>query len=89
MYMYKSADADVRRNKFFGYFMAFTDFDNAVLMDNQVTYSSDHPNLRFCWSYRFNNVTGMASGNLLEGAPEALPLSSTEPYSLQCVEDGW
>ena len=43
--MYKSSDADVRRNKFLGYFVAFSDFKNAVLVDNLVTYSEDHPNL--------------------------------------------
>ncbi|WP_344929827.1 right-handed parallel beta-helix repeat-containing protein [Aquimarina addita] len=89
MYMYKSADADVRRNKFYGYFLSFTEFDNAVLVDNLVTYSEDHPNLRFCWSYRFNDVTGFASGNYLGDNLEEIPLSETEPYTLQCVLDGW
>ncbi len=89
MYMYDSSDADVRRNELYGYFMSFTDFKNAVLVDNLVTYSEDHPNLRFCWSYRFNNVTGFASGNYIEDMLEEIPLSETEPYSLQCVLDGW
>ena len=89
MYMYKSSDADVRRNKFLGYFMAFSDFENAIIMDNVVTYSEAHPNLRFCWSYRFKNVTGFASGNYLGDALEELPLSETKPYTMQCVVDGW
>ncbi|WP_108802276.1 right-handed parallel beta-helix repeat-containing protein [Aquimarina sp. Aq107] len=89
MYMYKSSDADVRRNKFLGYFLAFSDFENAILKDNLVTYSNAHPNLRFCWSYRFQNVTGTAEGNYLEDTLEEIPLSETEPYSLQCVIDGW
>ncbi|SIS72247.1 parallel beta-helix repeat (two copies) [Zobellia uliginosa] len=89
MYMYKSSDADVRRNKFYGYFMSFTDFDNAILVDNLVTYSEAHPNLRYCWSYRFNNVTGMAEGNYLGDELQDLPLSKTEPYTMQCVLDGW
>ncbi len=89
MYMYKSSDADVRRNKFLGYFLAFSEFKNAILVDNSVTYSEEHPNLRFCWSYRFEDVTGFASGNLLENEPEEIPLSDTAPYSLQCVLDGW
>ena len=89
MYMYKSADADVRRNKFYGYFAAFTDFENLTLIDNLVTYSEAHPNLRFCWSYRFNNAKGTASGNYLGDDLEEIPLSETEPYSLQCVIDGW
>jgi len=89
MYMYKSSDADVRRNQFLGYFLAFTDFENAILVDNLVTFSEEHPNLRFCWSYRFNNVTGSASGNFLGENLEEIPLSETDPYTLQCVVDGW
>ncbi|SEL21945.1 parallel beta-helix repeat (two copies) [Aquimarina amphilecti] len=89
MYMYKSSQADVRRNKFLGYFLAFSDFENAILIDNLVTYSEAHPNLRFCWSYRFENVTGVAEGNYLEDTLEEIPLSDIEPYSLQCVIDGW
>ncbi len=89
MYMYKSSDADVRRNKFLGYFLAFSEFENAILIDNLVTYSEKHPNLRFCWSYRFNDVTGSASGNYLGEKLEEIPLSETEPYTLQCVLDGW
>ncbi|BAX78668.1 right-handed parallel beta-helix repeat-containing protein [Labilibaculum antarcticum] len=89
MYMYDSSDADVRRNEFLGYFLSFTDFTNAVLIDNLVTYSEDHPKLRYCWSYRFNNVTGFASGNYIGNNLEEIPLSEDEPYSLQCVIDGW
>jgi len=89
IYMYKSADADVRRNQCLGYFIAFTDFENLVLIDNLVTYSEAHPNLRYCWSYRFNNVLGTASGNYLGDNLEEIPLSETEPYTLQCVLDGW
>ncbi|MBM1107174.1 right-handed parallel beta-helix repeat-containing protein [Aurantibacter crassamenti] len=89
MYMYKSSDADVRRNKFLGYFVAFSDFENVTLMDNLVTYSEEHTNLRYCWSYRFKNATGFASGNYLGESLEELPLSETEPHTLQCVLDGW
>ncbi|WP_299435081.1 right-handed parallel beta-helix repeat-containing protein [uncultured Maribacter sp.] len=89
MYMYKSSDADIRRNKFLGYFMAFIDFENVVLIDNLVTYSKEHTNLRFCWSYRFNNVTGFANGNYLEDELQEIPLSETKPHTLQCVIDGW
>ena len=89
MYMYKSAHADVRRNQFLGYFMAFSEFENAILVDNLVTYSDEHTNLRYCWSYRFKEVTGFANGNLLEYELEEIPLSETEPYTLQCVVDGW
>lgn len=89
MYMYKSSDADVRRNKFLGYFMAFTEVENVILIDNLVTFSDEHPNLRFCWSYRFNDVTGSASGNYLGDTLEEIPLSKTTPHTLQCVLDGW
>lgn len=89
MYMYKSSGADVRRNKFLGYFAAFTDFENLLLMDNLVTYSEDHPQLRYCWSYRFNNAKGFASGNYLGDNLEEIPLSETKSYTLQCVVDGW
>ncbi|PKN45191.1 MAG: hypothetical protein CVU59_09735, partial [Deltaproteobacteria bacterium HGW-Deltaproteobacteria-17] len=88
-YMYRSSQADVRRNQFLGYFVAFGDFDHVILVDNLVTYSEDHPNLRYCWTYRFENVTGSADGNRVGDAPEDIPLSMTEPYSLQCVLDGW
>jgi len=89
MYMYKSSDADVRRNKFYGYFMSFSDFENAILIDNLVTFSEAHPKLRFCWSYRFKEVTGFASGNFLGDKLEEIPLSETKPHTLQCVLDGW
>lgn len=89
MYMYKSSDVDVRRNQFLGYFLAFSDFENAILIDNLVTYSEDHPKLRYCWSYRFKNVTGFASGNYLGDKLEDLPLSETKAHTLQCVVDGW
>ncbi len=89
MYMYKSSDADVRRNRFLGYFMSFSEFENVILVDNLVTYSERHPKLRYCWSYRFRNVSGLASGNYLGDNPEELPLSLTEPYTMQCVVDGW
>ena len=89
MYMYDSSDADVRRNKFLGYFVAFSDFENVILVDNLVTYSEAHPSLRFCWSYRFKNATGFASGNYLGETLQELPLSETTPYTMQCVIDGW
>ena len=89
MFMYKSSDADVRRNQFLGYFLAFSEFENAIMVDNLVTFSEDHPNLRFCWSYRFDDVTGFASGNHLGDELQDIPLSETEPHTLQCVLDGW
>ena len=87
--MYNSSDADVRRNQCLGYFIAFTDFRNLILVDNLVTFSEEHPNLRFCWSYRFNNAFGVAEGNYLGENPEEIPLSETEAYTMQCILDGW
>nr|MUH40686.1 right-handed parallel beta-helix repeat-containing protein [Zobellia laminariae] len=89
MYMYKSSDADVRRNKFYGYFMAFSDFENVTMIDNLVTYSEEFTNLRYCWSYRFKDATGTATGNYLGDELQDLPLTETEPYTMQCVLDGW
>ncbi len=89
MYMYDSSDADIRRNRFLGYFAAFTDFEDVILIDNLVTYSEKHPKLRFCWSYRFSNATGLASGNYLGESSEELPLSLTEPYTMPCVVKGF
>ncbi|MRT94356.1 right-handed parallel beta-helix repeat-containing protein [Ancylomarina sp. 16SWW S1-10-2] len=89
MYMYKSSGADVRRNKFLGYFVAFSDFENVILIDNLVTYSDVYTNLRYCWSYRFKNATGLASGNYLGDELVEIPLMEKEPYTMQCVVDGW
>lgn len=89
MYMYESSGADVRRNQFLGYFCAFTDFDNLILIDNLVTYSEEHTNLRFCWSYRFSSAKGFASGNYLGDDLHDIPLSENEAHTLQCVLDGW
>jgi len=89
MYMYNSSGADVRRNKFLGYFLAFSDFSNAILIDNLVTYSEAHPELRYCWSYRFKNVTGEAIDNYLGDDLVEIPLTKEKPYTMQCVLDGW
>lgn len=87
--MYNSSNADVRRNQFLGYFVSFSDFENVILVDNVVTYSKAHPNLRFCWSYRFKNATSYASGNYLGDGLEELPFYETKPYTMQCVLNGW
>lgn len=91
MYMYKSADADIRRNQFLGYFLALVDFKNATVIDN---HTSIHPDRRFyCWLYRFRNVTGTASGNTFSNeyvSPPTinksfpLPLSNT-PWTSKCL----
>ena len=87
MFMYRAEGADIRNNKFYGYFLALSHFSNVTLVDNLVTYSPDGP--RFCWSYRFNNVLGFASGNYIEDQPADIPLSDTVPHTLQCVLDGF
>ncbi len=78
MYMYKSSDADIRRNKFLGYFLSLSDFNNATVIDNTVT-----SNL-YCWSYRIRNTTGKASGNTYNGKPVDLPLSNI-PWTTPCL----
>ncbi len=87
MYMYRAEGADIRRNKFFGYFLALTDFRNAVLIDNLVTFSENGP--RFCWSYRFKNAYGIARGNFIEDRPANIPLSPNRPHTLDCVVRGF
>lgn len=87
MYMYKAEGADIRNNKFYGYFLALADFKNVILKDNLVTYSDTGP--RYCWSYRFNNVLGVASGNYIEDQPANIPLSTTKPHTLECVLRGF
>ncbi|HEX9601817.1 MAG TPA: right-handed parallel beta-helix repeat-containing protein [Mariniflexile sp.] len=89
MYMYNSSDADVRRNKFLGYFVAFSDFKNVTLVDNLLTYSEANPEKTYCRSYRFKNATGYASGNYIGDTLEELPLSESTPYTMKCVLDGW
>lgn len=83
MYMYKAADADIRRNKFYGYFLALADFTRATVIDNEVTYGPPG-SPRYCWNYRIRNTTGVAQGNTLEGQGFSLPLSST-PWTSQCL----
>lgn len=87
MYMYKAQGADIRNNKFYGYFLALSDFKDVVLINNLVTYSDTGP--RFCWSYRFDNVLGVASGNYIEESPANIPLSLTKPHTLDCVVRGF
>jgi len=87
MYMYNAEGADVRYNKFYDYFASFSNFSNLTLIDNLVTYAESGPT--YCWSYRFRNVYGKASDNLVEGKPISIPLSRSKPYSLQCVLNGF
>ena len=87
MYMYRAEGADIRNNKFFGYFLSLSRFRNVVLVDNLVTYSENGP--RFCWSYRFDDVLGFASGNYIEDQPADIPLSETVPHTLSCVIAGF
>lgn len=83
MYMYNAGDADIRRNKFYGYFLALQNFSNATVIDNEVTYGPPG-SPRYCWTYRIRNTTGQASGNTLEGNPVNLPLSSI-PWTSACL----
>lgn len=83
MYMYRAGDADIRRNKFNGYFLALADFKNATVIDNEVTYGPPGTP-RYCWNYRIRRTTGTGSGNTLEGEPFQLPLSS-KPWTSECL----
>ena len=83
MFMYRAGDADIRRNKFYGYFLALADFRNATVIDNEVSYGPPG-SPRYCWNYRIRNTTGVASGNTLEGQAFNLPLSST-PWTSACL----
>ncbi len=78
MYMYKSADADIRRNKFLDYFLSLSEFSNATVIDNVVT-----SNL-YCWSYRIRKTTGKASGNTYNGKSVNIPLSNV-PWTTPCL----
>ncbi len=83
MYMYRAGDADIRRNKFLGYFLALADFRNATVIDNTVT-NGPPGTPQYCWTYRIRNTTGVASGNTTNGNDTSLPLSST-PWTTQCL----
>ncbi len=84
MYMYKSADADIRRNIWQGYFLALADFTNATVIDNQTSTSPVPSSPRYCWSYRIARTTGVASGNTHNDVPVDLPLSA-RPWTTQCL----
>jgi len=87
MYMYRAEGADIRRNKFLGYFLSLSEFRNAVLIDNLVTYNEDGP--FYCWDYRFNQAYGFASGNKIGDRVVNIPLSNTRPHTLSCVVAGF
>lgn len=74
-YMYQSADLDIRRNKLTDGYLAFRDFTNLTLIDNEVDST-----INACWAFRFRNVYGAASGNTYFGDPFDLALSPTEPF---------
>lgn len=83
MYMYDAGDADIRRNKLKGYFLALANVKNATVIDNEVSYGPPG-SPRYCWNYRIRESTGTAEGNTLEGQPFDLPLSSI-PWTSQCL----
>jgi len=83
MYMYRAGGADIRRNKFFGYFLSLADFTDATVIDNIVTRGPPGTP-QYCWIYRIRNTTGTASGNTADGNTVNLPLSST-PWTSQCL----
>ncbi|RBP47082.1 right-handed parallel beta-helix repeat-containing protein [Arenicella xantha] len=84
MYMYKSADADIRRNKWLGYFLALNEFDNATVIDNVTTTHTEPGSPSYCWSYRIRDTTGQAAGNTHNGVAVNLPLSNV-PWTTACL----
>ena len=89
MYMYKSADADIRRNKFIGYFLGLVHFQNAVVVDNHVEVPKKRDVCN--WSYRFKNTTGKAMGNTYATnsepdnvEPYQIPLNEQQPWTRPC-----
>lgn len=74
-YMYQSADLDIRRNILTDGYLAFRDFTNLTLIDNQVDST-----INSCWAFRFKNVLGFAEGNSYFGNPFELALSDTVPF---------
>ena len=85
MYMYKANNADIRRNKFLGYFLALADFSNATVIDNTVT-TGPAGTPQYCWTFRIRNTTGVSRGNTFNGRDANLPLSNT-PWTSQCLRN--
>ena len=81
MSMYKSADADIRRNKFIGYFLGLVHFQNAVVVDNHVEVPKKRDVCN--WSYRFKNTTGKSMGNTYATNSEP---DNMEPYQIPLNE---
>lgn len=69
-YMYNSADLDIQRNQLLDGYIAFKNYSNLTLRDNQVTNTSR------CWAFRFLNVQGQASGNTYNGEVFDLPIET-------------
>ncbi len=84
MHMYNAADADIRHNKFYGYFLSLMNFQRATLINNEVTYGPPG-SPRYCWDYRIKNTTGIARRNKLESQAFNIPLSST-PWTSSCLQ---
>ncbi len=74
-YMYQNADLDIRRNRLIDGYLAFRDFSNLTLIDNEVDST-----INACWAFRFRDVLGRASGNTYFGEPFELPLSLITPF---------
>ena len=72
MYVYNSANIEVRDNTFIEGYIVMQNWNNAVIVNNDVTYENSR-----CWAYRFRQVTGQASGNTYNGEPFEIPLSDT------------
>jgi len=71
---------DIRDNRFGGHIFWLLDVKNATVIGNNHEGSSPTN----CFSFRFQQVTGQASGNTFNGLPYDLPLSESSPYSNDC-----
>lgn len=79
MYMYESADLAITDNQIEQGYICLADMSNVALSGNSI--DQDSPS----WAFRFKNVSGSAAGNLLNGEPYEIPLTSVEPYT----SDNW
>lgn len=70
-YMYEGADLEIRDNKITNGHLNFRDMMNLTLNNNTVTHDSDK-----CRAMIFKGVSGVASGNKLNGQAVSIPLNS-------------
>ena len=67
-YIYNTTGFRVMRNTFVDGYIAMSDVNDLVLLDNEVSSPTG------CWPYRFLRVDGFARGNTHNGDPKSLPM---------------